>query len=765
MGNKAKVISFAAFIAAVFLFIFRGAFESGSALFGHDLFIIYHPFRIFADYVFRNFNDLPLWMPNLFFGIPMIASSSLLYYYPTDILFMLLGISPMQSVTIDAIIHLYAAYIGMYLFLRRENLSPEASFAGGIFIMLAGYTLSFINAGHINNIKAGALIPLVFYFLRSGLLKNSLKHWLSAGLVMGLQVMATGMQVMAYTMIGAAMFVTHSLITEKKETKARVNVIMLFAGAFVFSLLFSAAQFLPSYDYKDFSWRGEFTYESFISWSQHPLEFLTMLFPHIFGLKENTYFGFMSLNLTTYYMGLLPFLLSPLAFMYKKERRIAAFWAICALVFLLLSFGGFTPLYALFYKIPVFNQFRNPSRFMYQFSFFIAALGALGFDTLLKNRLNEKINGFLKYTGIIMAGFGVLSALVVLTRMPEQTVKFLYQLSKDSAIPSGGEIVKAAQLKADLLVLAIYCIVLPVLGLLAIKGKLKSALVAALVLVSAHTLDVYRVEKEFVKYIPQENLVPYYDAAAELIKNSPEKGRLADFSYLWGPNRPLYYNIEAVKGGHGMQPLFFGKMESSGIFNQLNANRAINIRWYAMNSDISFPGFVKKAQGKFALYEDTLALGRVTFTSQYLKVKDDEEALAMMSKGLFDGSRALVAFEPPFMPSVSGNAAQVKINDYAPNAVKFTVISGVDGFAQLSNLFYKRIKAKVDGKDAKVYRINYAFTGIVVPKGTHEVSVYYGRGVETAGLIITLLSLAAFAAVCLYNRNKIKAGAINEQEK
>ncbi len=753
MGNKLKQVFFVLFVSGAVLYIFRGAFQTGLVLFGHDFFIIYHPFRIFADYVFGKFHDLPLWMPNLFFGVPMIASSSLLYYYPTDIIFMLLGINPMQSATIDVIIHLYAAYIGMYLFLRRENLSREASFLGALFVMFSGYILSFVNAGHINNIKAGALIPLVFYFIRSGLIKNSLKHFMAAGLVMGLQILATGMQVMAYTVIGASFFVVYRLVFEEKETKARINVLFLFSVAAVFSLLFSAAQFLPSYDYKDFSWRGEFTYESFISWSQHPVEFLTMLFPHMFGLKENDYFGFMSLNLTTYYMGLMPFILAPFAFMFKKERRTAYFWSACALIFLLLSFGGYTPLYAVFYKIPVYNQFRNPSRFMYQFSFFVAALGALGFDSLLKRSSDRAQGKFLRNIFIVIISLAFVLSAVLFTGIHKETVKLLYNLAKKAVMPESIADSASAALGADIWILFLFLLLGALTVWLIIKGKIKSAFAAVMIFAFMHFFDIYRIEKEFINYIPGENIVPYYDAAAELINKSNEKGRVADFLYLWGPNRPLYYNLEAVKGAHGMQPLYFGKMEAAQIFNNIEVNRALNIRWYVSRDELSLPGVIKKARGKFNLYEDMFSKSRVIFTTDYLRVNSDDEALSIMSRGLFDGSRALVAFNPPFTSKSNKQAFyNIPVNEYKTNEIKFTINADDEGFAQISNLYYKRIKAKIDGKPAKTYRVNYAFTAVYVPKGLHEIILYYDRKVELTGLVLSFLSLVSFAFICLYKK-------------
>ena len=55
-------------LLAVLVLFFYGAFIPDSILFGHDTINIYMPFKIFAKEVTSKFHDIPLWMPNLFFG-------------------------------------------------------------------------------------------------------------------------------------------------------------------------------------------------------------------------------------------------------------------------------------------------------------------------------------------------------------------------------------------------------------------------------------------------------------------------------------------------------------------------------------------------------------------------------------------------------------------------------------------------------------------------------------------------------------------------
>ena len=58
-------------------------------------------------------------------------------------------------------------------------------------------------------------------------------------------------------------------------------------------------------------------------------------------------------------------------------------------------------------------------------------------------------------------------------------------------------------------------------------------------------------------------------------------------------------------------------------------------------------------------------------------------------------------------------------------------------------------KAKVDGEDADVQRVDYLIRGVAVPAGEHTVEFRYEPAVWTWGWIISLVTLLALAAAAL----------------
>jgi len=88
------------------------------------------------------------------------------------------------------------------------------------------------------------------------------------------------------------------------------------------------------------------------------------------------------------------------------------------------------------------------------------------------------------------------------------------------------------------------------------------------------------------------------------------------------------------------------------------------------------------------------------------------------------------------------------IISYDTNKIVMSVYSPVSSLLVLSDTWYPGWKASVAGKETEVYRVNYAFRGITVPKGTYTVLFWYdpvsfrwGVGISGFSLVILLYYL------------------------
>jgi hypothetical protein len=746
------------FLFIIGLVFFNAALQPGKVLFGTDFFTIYLPFKLFAQEMALKFHDIPLWMPHLFFGIPLISSSSLLYYYPTDLLFMLLPFPLQFTYTADLIIHLLAAFFGMFLFLRQFQLRREAAFFSAVAFTISGFMLSYIYVGHWNNIKAGALIPFIFYFTAKGFDDKKIIPFLNAAGLMAFQILATGMQIMAYTYLGVIMLAVYKIWIEGSNKSGWLKPAGLFLLSTIAIAVYSSLQLIPSIPYTGYSWRGDFSYNDFISWSLHPTEAITLLLPRFFGLMTDTYYGRMSMNLTTYYFGITSFLFVPFAFADRKTSRFAMFLAFSSIVFLILSFGGYTPVYKLFYYIPVFNQFRNPGRFLYVFTFFMTALSAVGLSNVFNAGQKEK-NSMMKILAITSAaalGVSLILLLMLAGQNLNNMISGLYASIKSTQIQPVVLQNITAGIKQDILYFILVSAAVLSVTYALLAGKIKHAFLAALVLASINLVDMHRIDEKFIIYADYKNMVPAFDPVAITLKQDTGIYRASDFSFSWVPNRNIYYDIEGLKGIHGLMPSKYIRMEKEGMFNFLPADSFFNIKYFIAGQDINIPGLEKILDGGVKVYRNNSVGPRFDFTDRIIKYGSDEEILNFMKSGEYDFKGALVREDTGVVPSPNPLSYKIGLKEYTPNRIKMTVEAGKDGMLVVKNSFYPDWKVKVDKMPGKIYNVDYAFMGIPLKQGVHDIELYYSKTGFYSGLLLTMAGILFYIFIYFRERKIYK---------
>ncbi len=77
---------------------------------------------------------------------------------------------------------------------------------------------------------------------------------------------------------------------------------------------------------------------------------------------------------------------SPAPLSWSDRRAEILFWGAVAVITLMLAWGKYFPLYALFYKLPVVNNIRNPIKFIQVFQLALGILAAYGLDVALRWR-------------------------------------------------------------------------------------------------------------------------------------------------------------------------------------------------------------------------------------------------------------------------------------------------------------------------------------------------------------------------------------------
>ena len=167
------------------------------------------------------------------------------------------------------------------------------------------------------------------------------------------------------------------------------------------------------------------------------------------------------------------------------------------------------------------------------------------------------------------------------------------------------------------------------------------------------------------------------------------------------------------------------------------------------------PVFRDPAHG-IVVYENADALPRAFLAPSAVAAGSPLDALELVLGGA-DLSRTVVLEEPP--PPMGdgggeGGAGEAEIVDYRPGRVEIRARARARCMLFLSDIWYPGWEASVDGEPAKVYRADYAFRAVHLQPGEHRVVMRFRPKSLAIGGALSLLSLAAIAAVCFRGGRK-----------
>ncbi len=218
------------------------------------------------------------------------------------------------------------------------------------------------------------------------------REWILLTLVFSLQFLAAE----PFTLIATfglcfayALYLRGTLRPLASAANLRIVIGFVLAGCLMIALC--AVQFLPSAELLSHSRRGAqgLRYGETSNWSFHPLLLVEMLVPDFFGpalTSPTKWNALVEDGNSPYYVsvftGFVPLFLALAGWALAKDRR-RNFVAASALVFLVLSFGHFTPVFSLAYLlVPLLTLVRFPVKLLVPVVMLVAILAGWGLDAL-----------------------------------------------------------------------------------------------------------------------------------------------------------------------------------------------------------------------------------------------------------------------------------------------------------------------------------------------------------------------------------------------
>jgi hypothetical protein len=774
--------------------LFAGAWMPAG---GGDLAALMYPTYHFAAQSLQS-GSLPLWNPYLYSGAPFAADIQASLFYPLNLVYFLLAPQvTFRSVMLLAVLHIWLAGAGMYLFLHSLLLGRRvlAPLLGGLAFMFSDYFV--VHFGNLNLIAQAAWLPFIFLFFHRSLRERrpGLAVW--AGVCLAVAATAGHIQPLLIITLGLAWDVLYHLgvtyVRSKVERKplpgaSRVQGASVLGAygapvaTFLITLLvglgLAAVVLVPAYEMTAYTLRADFEYGQASAYSLPPAQLVGLLVPGFFGRDPASHWGIWD-RVEVGYAGVLTLVLALFALLaYGRgegeagppgdeaiEQPVGETWsrrhaarsegyrfASLALFSLLLAMGGYTALHGWLYGlVPGFGGMRAPARSVFLMDFALAALAALGLHALLRGP-DEWILPALRR--LLRVAPWVIGALLLFA-MPLAYYAVLTNQDKDAIIFARTS--AAANGLVFFIGLLIACV-----GVLFVRQRrvLRPAAVGVLA-VGLLFFDLVSLGGNVdVGYQdPTRNFD--HPAVIQFLKSDPSLYRIdarTDVGQAWQPNTGLLHGIFDVSGL--VNPLSLADYDrywngipsrSSPLYDFLNAKYLIASKEVVLDWEKYAPVF--DADPALNVYLNRRALPRALVVHRAIAVPDHEAAFRALHVPGFDPAASVVIEGGKSLDVTPLAPATISFEAFNTNEIQLQVDTSTDGYLVLSEVWYPGWQATVDGRPGPVLRANYAFRAVRLPPGKHQVRLTFAPRSWRIGLTIsglTALVLIGWAILRLF---------------
>ncbi len=742
----------------------------------------------------QTHSDRALWAPNMFSGMPAYMVS-----FPTRYPFLESLTKVTDKVINWRILLLILGGLGIFVLLNFLGMEHWTCFFAAVAFIFSCHWVGLLDIGHNTKFRAIMYIPWVLWALMYLRKKPSL---------LGLGLLATFLitqlrenhpQITYYLYLFVGMFWIYTLIETflSQKWKQFILYTCLVIAAYGLTALAVMNPYLSTWEYNHYTMRGGATgldtaYAQ--GWSFKPSETMSFIIPEFHGgvsapvsLDRNnplsnfsTYWGGMESTEVYHYFGLIVLVLGGFA-LWGKHRRFAVFLWISSFLFIMMSFGKYTPQLSdlLLRHLPFFNKFRVPVMILTMVQVNAVILAGLGIDTILdKLRQADKFTVkkmrrvliicaavFLIYTA---SATTIFSGMKLLTG---QEAEYLEQYPQHAGVFDQlrehrlGMIHKSGMLSLGLLTLA-----MGVIYLFTIKKIPHYVMILLLTVLAFIDLWPYtgRSLRDLEPPRRHRNIFAIRDFDEFLMKDNTQ-------SRIYTPDDRAAgrwaYHHRTILGYSAAKLRIYDDLLNRSIHGQFSRYRQIlqnhmkefptpvldmlSTRYIVVSDTLPYSGSIRdkrlvfqSATHPITIYQNMNALPKAWFVDSLVVVTPADSIISLMNEADFDPARYAYATEDiPGIRKPGYNT--IKLDKYDLHEISLTARTDSTALMVLSEIYYPAgWKAYINGDETPIHNVNYVLRGIVVPAGKHEVifrfdppSYKVSIRLSLIGLMITLAAL------------------------
>ncbi|MBF5044746.1 YfhO family protein [Aggregicoccus sp. 17bor-14] len=316
--------------------------------------------------------ELPLWNPSVSAGLPLLADLHAATLYPPNLLSLWLPF-PLAYAWLLVFHHVLGG-LGVFAFLRRLTGDGGAAAGGALAWMLSGYVIGLSYAGPL--MAGAAYVPWVLLVLAST--ASWLRRSVVLALLCALQALSGDPQSVLYSLLAGAAFCGWNARSQRGRAALVLGVGLTLAG------LLAAVQLWPAWLLLKQASRGVNDPDFYTDWMLHPLRLAELFLPLPFGgyLEEPQFWAWFTVKgpsttpfALSAYLGASSLVLAVLGLSRRREVGLGLSLLLTGLLLSMASHAGLGWVHA---RLPGFNLFRYPEKYLLLASFGWAVLVALG---------------------------------------------------------------------------------------------------------------------------------------------------------------------------------------------------------------------------------------------------------------------------------------------------------------------------------------------------------------------------------------------------
>lgn len=702
----------------------------------------FFPWRDFAMSEFAN-GRMPLWNPYSGAGAPLLANYQSALLYPPHLLYFVYAGPAMMGWI--GMLHIVWAGLGMWALTGRFGLSAFGRGLAALCYPLS--STSIARFGTFPMVEAAAWLPWLLFAVDGLITQATLRRWLLLAIIAAMQLLVGHAQWTFYSWLLVGAYGLWRVIHERRTAL----ILVICSTAIGFAILLTAAQLFPTAELQRLSQRADSVTESFaFNFSYSPVSLITLFNPDFFGNPgDGSYVIGGAYFETAAYIGVLPIVLTVVTLLrFRKVLASAAparrarliFFALVAVITLILAFGNQTPIYPMLYRyVPTFNLFQAPARWLLLTVFSLTMIAAETISTWETTYRGKRNLRLMMACGIGLALLGLLLSVI----MPDAT-PIMRQMARGIAVLG-----VLLGLTAELLMSQP-----PKDSPRRLQWQLVALIFVAADLVWANRVSNPSIYPSFYRETCEYPAVQgrlYWDSEDEQTKVGqvlPFKDYPFTVANANAFRCSMLPNLNVLDRYHyfnNFDPLRPAWVETvSGMLNESAAIRqAAQVQAQA--------SLIPENPLLTAMHVDEGDFPRAWIAPRAVIATNTEDARAKMLAADWNPRTTVILMDQADLSALptAGETATVTIADESPQYLVMQTDYPTAGVLYVADTYYPGWEAAIDGQPAPILRANIGFRAVILPAGKHTVEMTYMPSSFRLGVIVSLAALAVFAMLVI----------------